>query len=164
MNKVSRFKHIPNESIILLGFDRFDYFDAYSIEFNSNDTVDELTNQLFQVPKWVDFLMRLRHQIVKIFGLKTEYKNQLNITNYYPIGSKAVAFTVLNRNENEIVMCETDKHLDFRTSVLIIDQENRKLVALITLVRYNNLLGRVYFIFVKPFHRIIVKSLLKQLK
>jgi hypothetical protein len=33
-----------------------------------------------------------------------------------------------------------------------------------TIVHYNNLLGRVYFFFVKPFHKLIIHAMLKMIK
>jgi hypothetical protein len=57
-------------------------------------------------------------------------------------------------------MEEDDKHLKFRTSVLI-DREKSE-VYLTTVVKYNNWGGRLYFIPVKPVHRILVKSQFKK--
>jgi hypothetical protein len=67
-------------------------------------------------------------------------------------------FTVSARSENEIVMEENDKHLKFRTSLLMDGGQ----LYLTTLVRYNHWLGKLYFIPVKPFHRMLIKSQLKK--
>jgi hypothetical protein len=78
---------------------------------------------------------------------------------FFPVGSRAGYFTVLDRNENEIVMGEKDKHLNFNTSVFI-DRENA-FIYLTTIVHFNNILGKAYFIPVKPFHKLIIKSSLR---
>jgi hypothetical protein len=57
-------------------------------------------------------------------------------------------------------MGEDDKHLNFRASVL--KDKTNGTVSLTTVVHYNNLWGRVYFFPVKPFHKIIMKALLKR--
>lgn len=163
MKKVFKLDKIPEKSLILNGFRKIDYSDTYKIQITSNDySVDKITTNIFKTPKWVDNLMKLRGIIVKVFGLKTSDKNDIIIEPYYSIGSKAVYFTVLDRNENEIVMAENDKHLNFRTSVMVEKDTASSTVYLSTIVQFNNFFGRLYFLPVKPFHRIIIKSLLKK--
>lgn len=162
MKKVVKLDYIPEESLILNDFDKINYFDTYKIQTTSNDyTVDKITTDIFKVPKWIISLMQLRNILVKTFGLKTGDKNDIKLEPYYPIGSKAVYFTVINRNENEIVMAENDKHLNFRTSVMLEKTAVNNIVYLSTIVKFNNSFGKLYFLLIKPFHRIIVKSLLK---
>lgn len=160
MKHIIKFNKVPDNSIILNDFGKVDYCDSYQIVKNTNDSIDSITNDLFKVPKWVDYLLKIRDSAVRIFGLKTGDKKD-NEAAYYPIGSKAVYFTVIDRNENEIVMAEDDKHLNFRTSVLIDRKEIPSHIYLTTIVKFNNIWGRLYFLPVKPFHRIIIKSLLK---
>jgi len=108
--------------------------------------------------------MSLRNSIVKVFGLKTGNSKQIEKASYYPVGSRAMLFTVVNRNDNEIVMGENDKHLNFRTSVLLDRKaDDTTDIYLTTLVHYNNLLGKTYFFFVKPFHRMLLKSQMKNM-
>lgn len=108
--------------------------------------------EIFKLPKWVNWLMKIRNSIVGIFGLKTAKEERDGQTMY---------FAVIEQNENEIVMGEKDKHLDFRASVLV--DKAYSFLYVTTLVHFNNFGGRVYFFPVKPFHKIILKSLLKRL-
>jgi hypothetical protein len=55
-------------------------------------------------------------------------------------------------------MGEDDKHLNFRASILHDKAEGT--IYLTTLVHFNNVWGRLYFLPVKPFHKIIMKTLL----
>ena len=163
MKKVIKLNFVPEKSLILNGFGKIDYADTYKIQIRSNDySVDKITTDIFKVPKWVDSLMKLRDIIVQVFGLKTGDKNDVVIEPHYPKGSKALYFTVLNRNENEIVMAENDKHLNFRTSVMVEKDIASSIVYFSTIVQFNNFFGWLYFLPVKPFHRIIIKSLLKK--
>ena len=108
--------------------------------------------------------MGIRNTVARLVGLRAGgYKKDNYISDYYPVGSRAVYFAVIDRNDNEIVMAEKDKHLDFRVSVLVNREVDKATISLTTLVKYNNGLGRLYFFPVKPFHRIIVMSLLKRL-
>jgi hypothetical protein len=92
--------------------------------------------------------MILRHWIAKPFGLKTAKKTKQD-----------KIFPIIAQNENEIVMGIDDNHLNFRVSVLI-DRE-KSYIYTTTIVHYNNGWGKVYFLPVKPFHKIIVCSLMK---
>lgn len=163
MKKVIKLDRIPEQSIILSGFGKIDYGDTYKIQITSNDcTVDKITTDIFTLPSGFDYLMKLRNRMVKRFGLKTGDKKEADNEPYYSIGSKAAYFTVLDRNESEIVMAENDKHLNFRTSVRIEKGAVNSSVYLSTIVQFNNFFGRLYFLPVKPFHRIMIQSLLKR--
>jgi len=163
MNRVSQIKTIPENSIILKDFGKTDYLDVYQIRKQTNESVDSITTQIFSLPLWVNGLLKIRNSIVGKLGLKTESKKDTTVDVYYPTGSKAVFFTVIDRNENEIVMAENDKHLNFRTSVYIDRNDTNTDIYLSTLVKFNNTWGKLYFLPVKPFHKLIIKSLLKSL-
>lgn len=150
MKKIIKSNIIPEKSIILNGFPKVDYFDRYSIRKETDRSAEEISKELMKMPNWVIALMKLRNSIVKVFGLKTD--KEQNDQNSF--------FTLIENCENEIVMGEVDKHLDFRASIMKEASENT--ISLITVVHYNNALGKVYFFFVKPFHKVIMKTLLKR--
>lgn len=162
MKKVIRLNQIPVDSLILNGFGKTNYWDIYQIQLSNNDySVDKITSAILKTPKWIDNLMKMRNIIARRFGLKSGDKNY-HIEPHYSIGSKAGYFTVLNRNENEIVMGENDTHLNFRTSVRVENQSENSLVYLSTVVQFNNFFGWLYFLPVKPFHQLLIQSLLKK--
>ena len=163
VSKVIKNKSAPVSSIILKDSGIIDYCDSYQTDCLTKDSIDEITTRIFTLPDWVKFLMQLRNSIVGIFGLRTGNKNTVHKADRYPVGSKAIFFTVTDRNENEIVMAENDKHLNFRVSVLMIRKESTTTVCLTTTVRFNNVLGKIYFFPVKPFHSIIIQSLLRRI-
>jgi hypothetical protein len=150
MQKVTKLAAIPENSLTLSGFSKIDYWDAYCVVKSTDETAEEVASRLFKLPKWVNLLMWVRNAFVSAFGLKTERQN----------GQKVI-FTVIEQTENEIVMGESDRHLDFRVSVLI--DRPKSLLYVTTLVGFHNFWGRLYFLFVKPFHKFIVKSLIKSL-
>ncbi|MBN2348642.1 MAG: DUF2867 domain-containing protein [Bacteroidales bacterium] len=164
MRMVHRTNKIPVSSVISRDFKPIHYCDSYSIVTHTTDDLDKIITSIFQTPPWADTLMRVRNSLVKFIGLEGGgYKKDTYIADHYPVGSRAVYFTVIDRNENEIVMAENDKHLNFRVSVLINRDGHETTINLTTIVKYNNFLGRLYFFPVKPFHRIIIISLLKRL-
>lgn len=164
MNRIRLQNSIPLNSIINKGFDKFDYCDCFYFKGQTELDVDQVTARTFKSPTWVDALMRFRNWLVKPFGLKTEgvadKPNEISLE----VGKKAGYFMVIDRNAHEIVMAEDDKHLNFRTSVFLEEQDGQKCIYLTTLVKFNNIWGRLYFLPVKPFHKIIIRSMLKKVK
>src|ERR1700674_5456676 len=65
------------------------------------------------------------------------------------------------RPEEEILLGGDDRHRDFRASMLLQRDATRTSAVLTTVVHFNNGLGRAYFFVVRPFHRLIVMSLLR---
>ncbi|MDR2918351.1 MAG: DUF2867 domain-containing protein [Tannerella sp.] len=152
MKKIIRLDRIPDNSMISDGFTRIDYYDTYQLTKNTNQSIEQITEGIFNLPGWVNWLMILRNSIVRLFGLKTE-KNRDKDQEFY--------FTVIDRNENEIVMGEDDKHLNFRTSTMI--DRDQSFIYLTTLVQFHNKGGRFYFLVIKPFHQFLMRQLLKRL-
>lgn len=161
LKKIESLEAPPRAAIIQSGFGAADYIDAYKIVASEDGSIDTILNKAFKLPAWTLVLLKMRNSLVSSFGLKTDQFISTDKT-HYEIGSKAALFTVIDRNENEIVMGEADKHLNFRTSVRRLEENGKISVCLTTIVKYNNAWGRVYFFFVKPFHRAIMKSLLKR--
>ena len=119
-------------------------------------------------PNWVNKLFLLRNKIVKWFGLKipNEVSDRKEALNNFKgnVGEQLGLFKVFDRNENEIIFGENDKHLDFRVSFFLENLDNNtKAITISTTVVFHNWFGRLYFLFVKPFHKIIVGSMLKSI-
>ncbi|MDR1886661.1 MAG: DUF2867 domain-containing protein [Prevotellaceae bacterium] len=147
---VKKCSAVPANSMITTDFGRVDYHDTYLIYQTTDKRAEEISKELMQLPDWVNVLFFIRNRIAGLFGLKTDRNTRKDDT----------FFSLIENREDEIVMGEDDKHLNFRASVLK-DKANGT-VSLTTVVHYNNLWGRVYFFPVKPFHKIIMKTLLKR--
>jgi hypothetical protein len=109
--------------------------------------------------------MWLRDRIVSPLGLRTA---RTSTTSRDPAsrlqpGDMAGMFQVFERSDDEILLGGDDSHLDFRVSVLVLRSAVRSSAVLTTVVRFNNGLGRAYFFVVRPFHRLIVTSMLRNL-
>lgn len=78
----------------------------------------------------------------------------------FAVGNTVGLFKIYFINEKEIISGLKDNHLDFCISFYKKDNK----VILSTLVKYNNTFGKVYMNIVKPFHKLIVKNMLKNLK
>jgi hypothetical protein len=116
--------------------------------------------------KWFGMLFALRDKIVSLFHLKTlgDIKEGDNgNVDKWAIGARTGIFRIYGKSEHEMIFGEDDKHLDFRVSLLYEQcEEKKKKITVTTAVKFNNTLGKVYFFFIKPFHKLIVPILFKR--
>jgi Protein of unknown function (DUF2867) len=107
-------------------------------------------------PGWVRILMRLRNAIVTPLGLRTPGPRA-------EMPGKAIGpFPVIASSASRMVMGFDDKHLDFRVIMDVAHDGGDCRVTATTLVETHNLLGRTYLAIIKPFHRLIVRTMLEQ--
>jgi hypothetical protein len=125
-------------------------------KFTMDDVITASNDLAF--PGWVRFLFRLRDAIVGWFGVKTMNEHVPSANDSFGL------FPVLQRTDNEIIAGADDKHLNFRVVIRLVSTEGQlHRLSLLTLVQFNNIYGKIYFVPVKPFHKIIVPILLKRL-
>lgn len=150
----------PSDSMLAARYAGADLLDAYAIALPVAATgdIERLTRAVLARPAgWTRALMRIRDGVMTPLGVKTSAAIAQNAR-----GEAIDFFPVVERSARELVVGENDRHLDFRTSILLrdtADGEGRELVA-ITVVHCHNLLGRAYLTVIAPFHRVIVKSYL----
>lgn len=145
MKKIKKLAAIPDDSAILAGFGEVHFYDVWQIAKATDESAAEIAKELMRLPPWATALFKLRNAIVRVFGLKT--------------GRTDAQFPIIFQSDNEAVMGLGDSHLDFRASIM--KNQSESAISLTTVVHFNNIWGRIYFIPVKPFHKIIMKSLLK---
>lgn len=160
--------HLPKTSILNSETD-FKFIDGYKARFlDSKNEIDiQRVGKLFfsTGPKWIDKLFSFRNKIVKLVGLKTsnkleEKEKQLQNFKCEP-GEQIGLFKVFHKSENEVILGEDDKHLDFRVSLFLNKVDETKELTISTSVKFNNRFGKLYFVPVKPFHKLIVPTMLK---
>lgn len=165
---------LPLHSVLRDGGSHYDYVDSFQVTWQDEEdrmTPISLSKAFFSsAPDWVGHLFALRNSIVSLFGLKTPgamANRQEQIANFKgEPGEQLGLFKVFSRNEQEVVMGEDDKHLDFRVSLFLeknTHQPQQKNVTISTTVVFHNWLGHLYFLPVRPFHRLIVPAMLKAL-
>lgn len=120
-------------------------------------------------PPWVEGLMRLRNRTVALFGLKDlgalGAVDRRPEAGYRP-GDRVGIFTLRAISDDEVVLGDDDRHLDVAVSVLRLPltPEGQRPLAVSTVVKTHNLLGRLYMLPVAPLHRRIVPAVLRGLK
>ncbi len=161
MSKVFKINKYPENTLIRKDMGAVDYFDSYMTVKKTTGPILEITRKLLQAPGWVNALMHVREILIaRPFGLRTgnSAKNEQTSPR-----QKIELAPILYSNENELVMGEDDKHLYFRLSVLKINKGADTEIYLTTVVRYNNTGGKIYFALIRPFHRQVVRAMLKRL-
>lgn len=145
-------KEMPTNSL-LANYMPADYIDSHSqiITCKKEIIPSEFRNLAFiQPPKWIDWLMMLRNAIVKPLGLDTKSRFTEMISASSP---------------NEEIFGMPDKHLDFHVSMWCGEcRDGKQELRITTVVKYNNWFGRMYFFAIRPFHGIIIRSLLNSIQ
>jgi Protein of unknown function (DUF2867) len=135
------------------------FIDAYRVVV-ADDRLDALQATrmaLGHQPGWVDALLALRNGIVAPLGLKTSGRDAepaLETIGIMPIQSVT---------PSRVVLGFADRHLDFRVVMDVARADGGSAVTATTLVRLNNLFGRLYLAAITPFHRVIVRTMLKRM-
>ncbi|MCP9628111.1 DUF2867 domain-containing protein [Rhodopseudomonas palustris] len=136
-----------------------DFVDAFAVGIGSR-TLDARSAAIRMIehgPSWIGMLMRLRNLIMAPFGLKTPDPNRPDR------GDTIGIFPVRSQTPERIVAGFDDSHLDFRIVIDLDGEAPARRVVASTLVRTNNRLGRIYLATIMPFHRMVVRAMLRQL-
>lgn len=127
-----------------------DYSDSVSKRLKPAEplTADRIFEQMFcNFPKPVAWLFKLRNAIVKPFGIQ---------------GGGGFRDLISERNDEEIIISKDDRHLNFRVGIYCsLPEDGWQDAAVTTVVKFNNFLGRLYFVGILLFHKILVKSLFR---
>jgi hypothetical protein len=157
MTAISVHTAIPNAAAgaLLAGAQ---FIDAYSVTVHGAalDARQAAVKMLQQQPRWIRSLMALRDLFVTPFGLKTADAARGSTAN------RVGFFPVLSETPHRIVAGLNDRHLDFRVVVEVIGSDTGQNVTATTVVLTHNRLGRAYLAIILPFHRLIVRSMLRQ--
>jgi len=132
------------------------FADAFRITLDGGalDARQAAERMMARGPRWVEALTDLRNLLVAPFGLKSAA----------PAGAAGAIgiFPVLSETPDRLVLGFDDYHLDFRVVVDVAASGQGQSVTATTLVLTHNLLGRCYLAIILPFHRLIARTMLRQ--
>jgi hypothetical protein len=133
------------------------FIDAYRVTVAAYNlgAMDAARAMLARPPAWARGLMTLRNALVTPFGLKKD-------PGPHDRRERIGIFPVESATHNRVVLGFDDKHLDFRVVVDVAGAGGASEVTATTLVRFRHPLGRVYLTAILPFHKLIVRSMLKK--
>lgn len=130
------------------------FCDSYQWSMGTSDgktDASAIADSLFGTsPPWVDWLMKLRNTLARLVNIKP---------------AETSGFPVQEKHRDRLILGFDDWHLDFRIAILLDPiAADRSLVTLGTIVRTHNMVGQIYLFGVKPFHHLIVHSLINRIR
>ena len=162
----SRVEHIPvpHNSMIHHEIQGASFYDCHRISLGTSDApaLALYLKTMGKTPAWVDRLMGLRNTVVQWVGLKDlgalSKIDPSRPLNSYVVGDRIGIFTLLAVSDQEVILGDSDKHLDVKVSVLKQSEGDKHHMAVSTIVHVHNTLGRIYMFFVGPAHKIIAPA------
>ncbi|MDQ3394343.1 MAG: DUF2867 domain-containing protein [Bacteroidota bacterium] len=173
---------VPKTPLLDNALPKIDYSDTFACKFICGEplVVDDFVKGFFSsAPKWVEALFMARNKIVRLAGLKApNQQDKIAELAAFKIekGGRLGLFKIFDRSLNEVLMGEDDKHLDFRVSFLLErvspakeiiaggdNKQNRYSLTVTTLVSFKNIWGKIYFLPVKPMHKIVVNEMIRSI-
>jgi Protein of unknown function (DUF2867) len=164
---------------------RIDFADAFAcplpvLPSGEVHDLDALARAIITTrPGWVDGIFKLRDLAVRPLRLKTARTirelapDSVGVVDDRELrnGSRLGFFRVIDRAKDDLLLGEDDSHLVFRASVQLTDQDTnperdalgvKKICTLTftTTVQFKNRVGRLYFVPVKPGHKLIVPAMM----
>jgi len=159
---------VPPNSLISQHLPNASFFDAFQINLApcKRTALEIYLEVIARIPGWISFLMALRNRAAPVFGIKNlGALNNINATkkpDEYRIGDRVGIFTIHSMTDDEVILTDSDRHLNAKISVCKTPTATSNVVTVSTVVHVHNLLGHIYMFFVVPFHRRIVPSVLSQ--
>ena len=149
---IPRIENAEADRILIASLPGCDFADAFCTELPiPPPDARPLSAELFaSPPPWISALMNTRNAIMRPFGYKAPKIQR--------------GFPVLSESPTEVVSGLNDRHLDFRALFKVEElQPQRSRITLTTAVATHNVTGRLYLTAILPFHKLIVRDLLRRL-
>ena len=162
---------VPDGSLIARRLPGAYFHDAWSVEPADPGlcALEYFLKAAQATPAWVNQLMSVRNRVVARLGLKDlghlgGFNSDKPLDEYQP-GDRIGIFTLLENQVDEVVLGDTDKHLDVALSVHLgrDPESDRAVLTVSTVVHIHNVLGRLYMLPVAPVHKLITPSVMRVL-
>ncbi len=137
---------------------RVDYRDTYSLTLpEPMDAPAFCVRILEAAPRWLEMLLSARDVVAGRLGFQTQERNYGRRVDL-SVGGKFGPLVVRSIEADRVVCADSDPHLAFR-AIFATHEGAAPRGTFTTEVQLNDRLGRAYFAVVKPFHRLIIPSL-----
>lgn len=159
---------VPKHSEISRHLAGAQVFDAFAVPLDDSrrSALEIYIDVMTSSPEWINGLMAVRNQAVRLFGLK-QLGNLNDIdaarkSETYQVGDRVGIFSIVYLSEREVVLVESDKHLEAKVSLCITDEGKGRSAILSTVIHVRNLLGCAYILAVWPAHKLMFPSMLER--
>jgi Protein of unknown function (DUF2867) len=157
---------LPRNAAISSYYEGANFADSYAISIgaDSRSALALYLDIVSRTPTWVDTMMSARNRLVSMFGLKNigalKRVDLDKPLSSYRIGDRAGIFSLLYQSDDEVILGDSDRHLDAKVSVRRATQDAISSLQVTTVVHIKNGLGHAYMAVVAPAHRRIVPAVL----
>lgn len=158
----------PQQSVLMPEVVHAAYYrDSYRAELGRKElTVTEVFHAIFMHrPAWMKFIMLCRNYLASVFGIAVPDSAEImhpRMRSDYQVGEKIGAWPVFHLSTGELVAGRDNSHLDFRLSIMRVEEEQTVAIVVSTVCITHNWFGRAYIQLIRPFHRWGVKYLIRQ--
>ena len=137
------------------------YCDAFKVKVNlPHLEAKNVYHSIFGfLPKPVQLALKVRNGIVKYFGFSASNTEMSLPLEQIQAGQKAGFLTIESVSDTEVICGAYEPNMDMWLSVLKLSEQE---FAVSTLVNLKTRVGKVYMMFIKPFHKIVAKYCIKQ--
>jgi len=159
---------VPATSRIAQALPQCDFADCYQLDdwWPEQSALETYLHVIVRTPRWMNALMALRNQAVRLVGLKHLGKLAGRVgskpASAYQLGDRVGIFSLQHVQANEVILFDDDKHLRVQLSLYKHRVQGRPVISISTVVHTHNGLGRFYMAIVGPVHGFIVPRMLAQ--
>ena len=176
----ARATQVPPGTAIHATLSGADFFDAYEVadRHPARSPLQSWLDVAARTPAWTRALMFVRNKAVRLVGLKDLGQlddghppasgRSLRDARSYRVGDRAGIFRVHALSDSEVVLGDSDRHLDVQVSLMRLPGPEGTpsatfTAAMSTVVHVHNALGRIYMLGVAPAHRVIAPAVVARL-
>ncbi|MFZ6872476.1 DUF2867 domain-containing protein [Undibacterium sp. Di27W] len=158
----------PQQSVLMPELVHAAYYrDSYRAEpAHCELTVCDAFHAIFMHrPTWMKFIMLGRNYLMSMFGIAVPDKTEImhpRMRSDYKVGEKIGAWPIFYLSSEELVAGRDNSHLDFRLSIVRVQEQQTVAIVVSTVCICHNWYGRAYIQLIRPFHRWGVKYLIRQ--
>nr|GEU28544.1 hypothetical protein [Tanacetum cinerariifolium] len=138
------------------------FHDAYELERASDDgsVLEMYLDGLTRTPGWVHMLMDLRNRVVALVGLKDlgglAAFDKAKPASAYREGDRLGIFSILHLSDDELILGDSDRHLDVRVSVCKLTRLEQPRIAVSTVRQADVAAHAEFFAAIEQLHLALV--------
>src|SRR3984893_5679815 len=144
---------VPSGSMLSRELIERAYFrDAYRAPLSRSELgiVDVFFDIFAHHPLWMKLLLIVRNKVASLAGLDAPAASEIlhvETKDRYVVGEQIGVWPIFSLSEDEVVIGRSNKHMDFRLSVLKVPDGDRTRVVVSTICTVHNLTGKLYLFF-----------------
>jgi hypothetical protein len=145
--------------------ERADFCDAYRAPLSRSDlsVVDIFFGIFAHRPGWMNLMLIARNKVAALAGLEVPTTSEIvnmERRDGYSVGEKIGPWPIFFIGPDELVAGRDNKHMDFRLSIMKVDDEISPSVVVSTVCMVHNKFGQYYLSSIIPFHKLGLRRLM----